>query len=135
MTFPEGKQIILFDGVCNYCNNVVNKIIENDINNLFVFAAIQSEIGQKIINYIGLNPNIDSIVLYQPGQAYFVKSEAALRIFTQLGGKFSLLKIVYVLPETLRNFAYDYFAKNRYNWYGKTNTCRIPNVNEKDKFL
>lgn len=135
MIFPEGKQIILFDGVCNYCNNIVNKIIDHDVNNLFVFAAIQSEIGQKIINHIGLNPNIDSIILYQPGQAYYIKSDAALRILTQLGGKFILLKAAYILPEFIRNFAYDYFAKNRYNWYGKTDACRIPSANEKNKFL
>ena len=135
MTFPEGKQIILFDGVCNYCNNIVNKIIDYDVNNLFVFAAIQSDIGQKIINHIGLDPNIDSIILYQPGQAYYIKSEAALRIFTQLGGKFCLLKVAYILPEFIRNFAYDYFAKNRYDWFGKTDACRIPNASEKNKFL
>lgn len=135
MTFPEGKKIILFDGVCNYCNNIVNQILELDKNNLFIFAAIQSQIGQQIINHIGLNPSIDSIVLYEPGKAYYIKSEAALQIFTEFGGKYICLKLAYLLPKSLRDFGYDYFAKNRYKWYGKSDQCRIPTKSEQSKFL
>lgn len=135
MTFPEGKKIILFDGVCNYCNNIVNQILELDKNNLFIFAAIQSQIGQQIINHIGLNPSIDSIVLYEPGKAYYIKSEAALQIFTEFGGKYICLKLAYLLPKSLRDFVYDYFAKNRYKWYGKSDQCRIPTKSEQSKFL
>ena len=135
MNFPKDKQIILFDGVCNFCNSTVNKILAHDTNQLFVFAPLQSEMGQKIMSHIGVNPNIDSLVLYHPGVAYYVKSEAALRIFTQLGGKYSLLKMAYILPEGVRNFAYDYFAKIRYHWYGKTEACRIPTAAERAKFL
>ena len=73
---PQDKKIILFDGVCNYCNNKVNFIIKNDSKDVFRFVALQSETGQKIITYLGIDKTIDSIVLYEPDYAYFIKSEA-----------------------------------------------------------
>ncbi|UYW02040.1 thiol-disulfide oxidoreductase DCC family protein [Flavobacterium agricola] len=135
MTFPEGKKIVLFDGVCNFCNDTVNTIIEHDKNDVFVFAALQSEVGQQIIKHIGLNPKIDSIVLYEPGVAYYIKADAALRIFSHLGSKFFYTKFFQLFPNGLKNIAYDYFAKNRYKWYGKSESCRIPTPAEKAKFL
>lgn len=135
MEFPKEKQIILFDGVCNYCNDIVNKIIEADNKDLFRFVAIQSEKGKEIIKYIGMNPNIDSIVLYQPGYAYYVKSEAIFKIARQLNSGFTLIKVLSIFPSSLANLGYNYFAKNRYNWYGKKNTCMIPSPEIKAKFL
>jgi len=135
MILPEGKKIILFDGICNYCNGIINKIIENDKENIFVFAAIQSEKGQQIIKHIGLDSSIDSIVLYDPGFAYYVKADAVLQIINHLNGKYTLLKLGHLLPESIRNIAYDYFAKNRYKWYGKTEECRVPTELEREKFL
>ena len=135
MEFPKEKQIILFDGVCNYCNDIVNKIIESDNKDLFRFVALQSEKGQEIIKYIGMNPNTDSIVLYQPGFAYYVKSEAIFKIARQLNSGFRLIKLLSILPSSLANLGYTYFAKNRYNWYGKKNACMIPSPEIKAKFL
>jgi len=133
--FPKNKQIILFDGICNYCNDTINKIIEEDKKNLFVFTPIQSEKGQEIIKYIGMNPNIDSIILYQPGQAYYVKSEAIFKIVRQLKSGFTLIKILSFFPSSLANLGYNYFAKNRYDWYGKKEACMIPTAEIRDKFL
>jgi len=135
MEFPKEKQIILFDGVCNYCNDIVNKIIESDNKDLFRFVALQSEKGQEIIKYIGINPNIDSIVLYQPGFAYYVKSEAVFKIARQLNSGFTLIKLLSILPSSLADLGYNYFAKNRYNWYGKKEACMIPTPEIKAKFL
>lgn len=132
---PEGKQIILFDGVCNFCNSVVNKIIAADHKNVFVFASLQSEIGEKIKTHIGVQKEMDSILLYQPGIAYYVKSDAVLHIAAQLQGKYRLLEMGKVLPAFLRNSLYDYFAKNRYRWFGKQATCSVPTPEIKEKFL
>lgn len=134
MEFPKDKQIILFDGVCNYCNDTINKIIEADSKDLFRFVAIQSKTGQEVIKYIGMNPNIDSIVLYKPGYAYYVKSEAIFKITNQLKG-FTLLKVLSIFPSSLANLGYNFFAKNRYNWYGKKDACMIPTPEIKAKFL
>ncbi len=133
---PKDKKIVLFDGVCNLCNSSVQYIIKHDRKDLFRFVALQSDFGKEIIRYLGIeNRNIDSIVLYEPGKAYYYKAEAALRIISELDSFFSILKIFLVIPSVLSNVVYDFIAKNRYNWYGKRESCMIPTEELKSKFL
>lgn len=133
---PPDKKIILFDGVCNLCNSAVQFIIEHDKKDVFRFVALQSELGQEILNYIGIDvKNIDSIVLYEPGVAYYYKSDAALQIARNLNGLFSLGTVFKILPTGIRNELYDYIAKNRYKWYGKKESCMVPTPELKIKFL
>ncbi|OXG06925.1 putative DCC family thiol-disulfide oxidoreductase YuxK [Flavobacterium araucananum] len=130
------KKIILFDGVCNLCNGAIQFIIKKDKNDIFRFVALQSELGIGICNYIGVDQNkIDSIILYNPGVAYYYKSSAALEIAKNLNGFYSLISIFRIFPEKLRNYIYDYIAKNRYKWYGKKESCMIPTPELKAKFL
>ena len=133
---PKNKKIILFDGVCNLCNGAVQFIIKHDKKDNFRFVALQSELGIEICQYIGVDQKkIDSIILYNPGVAYYLKSSAAIEIADNLGGICSLLSVFKILPEKLRNYLYDYVAKNRYKWYGKKESCMIPTVELKAKFL
>lgn len=133
---PSNKKIILFDGVCNLCNNFVNKIIEKDKDNIFVFASLDSEIGKKITDYLKIDTNkIESIILYEPGISYDFKSTAALKILKEFGGLWWFLQIGYILPETIRDGIYDIVAKNRYKWFGKKDSCMIPTPELKAKFL
>jgi predicted DCC family thiol-disulfide oxidoreductase YuxK len=134
--FPLNKKIILFDGVCNLCNSAVQFIIKHDKGDVFRFVALQSELGQEILAHIGIDTkNIDSIVLYEPGIAYYYKSDAALQIAKRLNGLFSLGIIFKIIPTGIRNRLYDYIAKNRYKWYGKKESCMIPTPELKIKFL
>ena len=134
--FPKGKKIILFDGVCNLCEASVQFVIKYDKKDLFRFVALQSDLGKEIIKHIGLdNKNIDSVVLYEPGIAYYYKSIAALEIAKNLGGFFHLGTIFRLIPNELRNLIYDYVAKNRYQWYGKKESCLIPTKEIQSKFL
>jgi predicted DCC family thiol-disulfide oxidoreductase YuxK len=134
--FPLNKKIILFDGVCNLCNSTVQFIIKHDKDDVFRFVALQSELGQEILNYIGIDSkNIDSIVLYEPGVSYYYKSDAALQIAKNLDGLFSLGIIFKIIPTGIRNSLYDYIAKNRYKWYGKKESCMLPTPELKAKFL
>lgn len=132
---PKGKQVILFDGVCNLCNATINKIVDHDPKNVFVFATLQSEIGKEIRNHIGLSSTTDSIVLYQPGVAYYVKSEAVLKIASQLSGLYPLIGAAKILPTFFADQLYDMMAKNRYRWFGKNESCRIPTPEIQSKFL
>ena len=133
---PENKKIILFDGVCNLCDASVQFIIKHDKKDIFRFVALQSDLGQKIITHIGIqNQNIDSIILYEPGVAYYYKSSAALQIAKNLGGFFHFGTLFKMIPTGLRNLLYDYVAKNRYKWYGKKESCMIPTTELKAKFL
>ncbi|AWH85866.1 thiol-disulfide oxidoreductase [Flavobacterium album] len=133
---PKDKKIILFDGVCNLCDATVQFIIKRDRKDIFRFVAIQSELGQQIINHIGIDTSkTDSIILYDPGHAYYYKAEAAIKIAKKLGGFFILMGMFLILPKWLSNRVYDYIAKNRYKWYGKKEACMIPTPEMKAKFL
>lgn len=133
---PIDKKIILFDGVCNFCNDSVLKVIKNDKNNVFVFTSLQSDTGKKIIEHIGIDINIiDSIILYQPNVAYYIKSSAALNIIKEFSGFWGLMQLFWIFPEPIRNVVYDYIAKNRYKWFGKKENCMIPTPKLKAKFL
>lgn len=133
---PKDKKIIIFDGVCNLCDKTVQFIIKHDKHDVFRFVALQSDLGKEIINYIGIDTSkTDSIILYEPGHAYYYKAEAAIKIAKELGNIFSLLNIFSILPKWLSNKVYDFVARNRYKWYGKKDECMIPTPEMKAKFL
>lgn len=135
-SLPKNKKIILFDGVCNLCNASVQFVIKHDKKDLFRFVALQSDLGAAIIRHIGIDQkNIDSVILYEPGVAYFYKSSAALEIAKHFGGFFNFATLFRIVPAFLRNPIYDYVAKNRYKWYGKNESCMIPTPELKSKFL
>lgn len=136
LDLPKNKKIILFDGVCNLCDSLLQFVIHHDKKDVFRFVALQSPLGQEIVNHIGIqNKNIDSVILYVPGVAYYYKSSAALEIARELGGFFHLGTVFKIIPTVLRNYIYDYVAKNRYSWYGKKASCMIPTPELKSKFL
>ena len=133
---PENKKIVLFDGVCNLCNEAVQRIIKHDKKDVFRFASLQSELGKKLVEERGLDPEeIDSIILIEPGVAYYRKSTAALEISRDLSGGYSLLKNFLFIPEVFRDGVYDLIASNRYKWFGRKDQCMIPTPELKAKFL
>lgn len=132
----NNKKIILFDGVCNLCNSSIQFVIKRDKKDIFRYAALQSEIGQKLTAERGIDTDdIDSIILIEPGVAYYSKSTAALEISKSIGGIYGLLSLLLWIPEGLRNLIYDFIARNRYKWYGKQEACMIPTPELKSKFL
>jgi predicted DCC family thiol-disulfide oxidoreductase YuxK len=111
-------------------------VIKHDKKDIFRFVALQSELGQQILKHIGINPtNIDSVILYEPGIAYYYKSQAALEIAKNLGGVLHFGTVFRIIPTGISNQLYDYIAKNRYKWYGKKETCMVPTEQLKLKFL
>ncbi|TXD48408.1 thiol-disulfide oxidoreductase DCC family protein [Polaribacter sp. IC073] len=133
---PKNKKVILFDGVCNLCNTAVTKTITFDAKDTFLFAAIQSKKGQEIINYLKIDTSkTDSIILYEPGVSYEIKSTAALKIMNDFGGLWQLTRLLWVFPEVFRDYIYDFIAKNRYKWFGKKDSCMLPTAALKAKFL
>ena len=133
---PKHKKLILFDGVCNLCNSSVQYVIKHDRKDVFMFTALQSETGQKIINTHKIDTSkTDSILLYSPENGIVSKSTAALKIASKLGFPINLMTIFFILPPFIRNWVYDYIAKNRYKWYGKKDACMIPTPELKSKFL
>ncbi len=133
---PNNKKLILFDGVCNLCNSSVQYVIKHDKKDVFLFAPLQSNIGQTLIKKYNIDSNkIDSVLLYTPGKGITYKSTAALKIGAQLGFPTNLMVIFLIVPAIIRNWFYDFIAKNRYKWYGKKDACMIPTPELKGKFL
>jgi predicted DCC family thiol-disulfide oxidoreductase YuxK len=127
----KDNKIILFDGVCNLCNDAVNFVIKRDKKNIFKFATLQSKDAQAF----GFNPvNMNSIILID-GDKQYSKSTAALHIAKHLSGGFPLLYAFIILPRFIRDWIYDYIAKNRYKWFGKKESCMIPTPELQKKFL
>lgn len=129
------QPIILFDGVCNLCNQSVQLVIKKDKKNRFLFAPLQSK---DVVAYLNKQPtdfsNTDSILLITSDKIY-TKSSAALKIAKQLTGLYTLLYLFYIVPKPLRDLVYDFIAKNRYKWFGKEESCMIPTPELKEKFL
>jgi len=133
---PINKKLILFDGVCNLCNASVLFIIKRDKKAIFMFAPLQSNIGQQISEIYSINSKIpDSILLFEHEKWVTHKSTAAIKIASKLGFPYNLLLLFYVIPPFIRNWVYDYIAKNRYKWYGKRDECMIPTPELQVKFL
>lgn len=133
---PENKKIILFDGVCNLCNNAINFVIAHDKKDVFRFVSLQSELGRNLVSERGIDPEVlDTIVLIEPGVVYYERSTAALKIAKDLSGGYSLLKHLLFLPDFIRDGAYNLVAANRYKWFGKKDSCMIPTPALKAKFL
>ena len=127
---------MLFDGVCNLCNGAVQFIIKRDGKDIFRYAALQSPTGEKLLQERGIDTAaLDSIILIDPGVAYYTKSDAALEIGRHLNGYRTLSIVLQWIPTGLRNIAYDFVAKNRYRWYGKKEACMVPTPALKAKFL
>jgi predicted DCC family thiol-disulfide oxidoreductase YuxK len=128
-------KVILFDGVCNLCNSSVNWVIDHDKKNQFKFAALQSAYGQKKVADLGLSDNYMGTVVLEDDGKGFMRSDAVLEIARHIGGIYSAAVIFYIVPRFIRDFIYKIVADNRYRWFGKTESCRIPTPELKSKFL
>lgn len=128
------SSIVLFDGVCNFCNGAVNFIINHDPDKKFQFAPLQSEIGQELQQKHGIGDDIDSIVLVEDDRAY-THSTAGLRVARTMGGIWSLAYMFIVIPAPIRDFFYKTFAKNRYRLFGRQDACILPTPDVRERFL
>lgn len=131
----KNKSVILFDGVCNLCNASINFIIKHDKNEHFVFASLQSDAAKEILLHFPAKKNkLDSILLIE-NEIIYDKSTAALLISRKLSGGFKFLYAFRILPKFIRDALYNLIAKNRYHWFGKKETCMLPSLEIKKRFL
>lgn len=132
---PEDKPIILFDGICNFCNAMVNFIIRHDKKNVFRFATLQSQAGKSLLSrhQIDWKAN-DSFVVIEKDKAY-QKSNASLRLYNKLPWYWKWTQVFWIVPKFLRDGVYNIIARNRYKWFGKKEECMIPTPDIKSRFL
>ena len=134
-TLLMNHSIIFFDGFCNLCNSFINFIIDTDKKRIYRYSSLQSLEGQKLVKSIGQTPyNYKSLILVQNNMMY-QKSTAVLKIFSELSFPWNLGYYFKIIPTFIRDYVYSIIASNRYNLFGKRNTCRVPNDEEKQLFL
>jgi len=131
----EDRYVVIFDGVCNFCNGSVNFIINRDANGVFCFTPMQSELAKELAGHHYLDKvGIDTILLIKNNKTY-VRTDAALEITKDLSGYWFLLNILRVIPRPIRDFLYKLFAKHRYALFGKRSHCMVPTESLANRFV
>ena len=131
----SNSHIVIFDGVCNFCNWAVNFIIKRDPDGKFVFTPMQSELAKDLmLKYQVDNVGIDTFLLIKEDQC-FMWSSAALEITKDLSGLWFAFLLFKVVPATIRDYFYKVFARNRYNLFGRKATCMVPTEEVKSRFI
>jgi predicted DCC family thiol-disulfide oxidoreductase YuxK len=129
------KRLILFDGVCNWCNAWVNFAIAHDPDRRFKFGTLQSEPAQHILRDLQLSAtDYQTFLLLERGRVY-TRSTAALRVIRQLSWWWPLYYVGVLVPGPLRDLVYDFVARHRHQWMGRSDTCRVPTQAERDRFV
>lgn len=131
----DQKQIILFDGVCNLCNSTVQFIIKRDHKAKFHFASLQSAAGQSLLHKFNLPANDFQSFIYIKGDTYYSRSSGAINVMKDLGHIWQLAYIFIIIPPFIRDFVYNFIAKNRYKMFGRQESCMIPTLEIKQRFL
>ena len=131
--------VLLYDGVCGFCNKTVQMILARDRKGTMRFAALQSDYGRGVVERHAELRGVDSVVYVansrDGGERIYVRSDAALHVLKYLGGAWKLLLVGYVLPKPVRDFFYDLFARNRYRLFGKYDSCMLPPPEVRSRFL
>ena len=122
---------IFYDGFCGLCDRVVQFVIRHDKKKIFRFASLQSDFARKIL---GEKISFDSFIYFENGKIYD-RSTGALRMFKKLGGFWSLIYFFIFVPTFVRDAGYNRIAKNRYQWFGKFDECKIPKPEQKELFI
>ena len=128
------NNVVLFDGVCSLCNASIDFIIRHEKGDKLTFASLQSDVGKAILEKSGVEVIPDSILMYNDGKL-LVESTAVLCIARFLKRPYSWLNFLSIVPMNIRDTVYRLVARNRYKWFGKRDTCRIPTPQERDKLL
>lgn len=130
------KPIIVFDGVCNFCNWWVDFILKRDSKGKFLFTANQEPAGKLILetNNIESFGDPQSVYLYHKGKLYHY-STAAIKVASMLKFPWNIAGVLLIFPRFMRDWIYKWVAKNRYKWFGKAEACRLPQPGEAERFL
>lgn len=135
MNKEEDKYIVVFDGVCYLCNGFVNFLLKRDKNDRLRFGLLQYE--NKLDADESIKQNIsstDSVALITDINVYF-RSTAVLKILKRLGRGWQFFYVFMLIPKPIRDWVYDFVARNRYKWFGKKDVCMVPDEKVRRKFI
>ena len=128
------RDIVFFDGYCVLCNGFVDFLMQADIKAKLKFATLQGKTAKKLLPPSYLY-EVDTVIFINKEHLISTKSNAIIEILKSLGGLWKLASIFSFLPSFLLDKLYDLLARNRYSWFGKKNTCRVPNEEEKERIM
>uniref|UniRef100_A0A7C2K1B7 DUF393 domain-containing protein n=1 Tax=Schlesneria paludicola TaxID=360056 RepID=A0A7C2K1B7_9PLAN len=132
-SLPEGP-IVFFDGVCGFCNFWVDFLLSRDRPARLRFAPLQGETARTLLSPADVE-QLHTLVLWTPS-AVSRKSTAVACILKMLGGGWAVCgTVLRLVPRPVRDWGYDFVARNRYRFFGKKAACRIPSPDERTRFL
>ncbi len=127
--------VVLFDGVCNFCNGSVNFLIGQDKQQRLLFAPLQSAAAQALLQKTNLHGReLDSFILIE-GQKAYQRSTAALRLIPYLSWYWQWARLFWMVPPFMRDAVYNLIARNRYRWFGKKEACIVPDAAVRSRFI
>ncbi|MES2423316.1 MAG: thiol-disulfide oxidoreductase DCC family protein [Pseudomonadota bacterium] len=127
--------ILVFDAQCLLCNGSVQFILKHDHHARFRFASIQGAHGRALLEGAGLPPDNTPTLLLVDGERSWQYSGAVIRIGHALGWPWRMAWLAWLVPSPLRDAAYRLVARNRYRWFGRTETCMLPPPDAAARFL
>ena len=131
----ENRRVIIFDGVCNFCNGAVRFISRRDPQGIFAFTPMQSELAQELIKQYGIeNTGVDPFLLIKNGRAH-IWTDAAMEITKELTGYWRIFNVFRIVPSFIRDYFYRLFARNRYRLFGRTDQCVVPAEDIRSRFI
>ena len=131
----QDRPVILFDGVCNLCEWSVQFVFARDRTETFLFASLQSKIGETILRKHQLDSvSLATLVLYEKGRV-FTRSTAVLQIARRLSGLWPMVSVFLLVPTNVRDLLYRIMSRYRYVWFGKMHACWVPTDDQKARFL
>jgi predicted DCC family thiol-disulfide oxidoreductase YuxK len=128
-------KVIVYDGHCNFCNGWVRFVMKHDSVGKFRYASAQSIAGSAILARIGLDSTDLRTIVLLDGSRYYEKSEAVFGILEGLGGFWSLLRVFRAVPRRVRDTGYTAFAQRRYRWFGRSESCDVPDAKWRNRYL
>ena len=140
MREPESRAIVLYDGVCGLCNRAVQFLLKRDRLDRLQFASLQSDLASNVLNRHGMDPKgldtVYAVLNYgEPNETLLAKGDAFLFFAGVIGGVWSVARVVKVVPRPVRNWLYDFVARHRYQVFGKSESCMLPDPKQRHKFL
>lgn len=132
----DGRNVIVFDGVCVFCNAWVKFVLRADNRRQFHFLIAQSKLGERIYQQLGLKSDDYNtfIVLTDDGQVE-TSLDGVFSVCRKLGPPWSILSFLSILPRALKDFVYNLVARNRYSLFGKRDSCMIPTPDVRARFI
>jgi predicted DCC family thiol-disulfide oxidoreductase YuxK len=140
MNKSASEPVLLYDGVCGFCNWAVQLVLAHDRRGTMRFSPLQSDFGEALRTRHPELRDVDSVVYLEPAtdstaERYYVRSVAALKVAAYLGGVWRIALAAWIIPRPVRDYLYDLFARHRYRFFGKQESCMLPSRDVRSRFI